>query len=178
MMNHCPECGTKLFVKNKFCSKCGFKLSESITKNKIDTVASDIKFGISNIQRELKESETLNKISSKSKTTIEETAKVVHYGGSKLFRLLGILGLVAIFVVIINPFITDNEFVIEASYKNNVKNKVFTNYASFIGEVFGAIILPIILVYIGFWKSKKIKDFIIFPLICALIVYLIKIFVE
>ncbi|WP_289060355.1 zinc ribbon domain-containing protein [uncultured Zobellia sp.] len=173
-IKYCSNCGNRMEVTHKFCVECGNSAPEKKTDNKIDNSLNRAKDTFSNISKEFSESETVNSISQNAKKIAKETSKKAKHTGNKFLFFLGILGSLALIIVIINPIITPNRFVIYSAYETYLEGSK-NGYAGFIGQVSGTIILPLILIYAGFRKYKSFIGFVFWPIVVALIIITIDI---
>lgn len=164
-MSYCINCGEHLEKNFKFCSSCGNSARPSQTQNRIDKGFSTIQKNISSVHKEFSESETINKVSEKSEKLI-----------NKVLRVFGVLGLITLSLMFLNPLITGNDFVIKSAYETNINVMgIFKSYAGFFGEIFVTIIAPLLLIFIGFKENSTIQILTIL-LTMGLTIYTITLF--
>jgi hypothetical protein len=166
---YCTECRNKIEKSHKFCVECGKSTSEKKTTNKIDNSVNKVKRGFTSISKELSESETVNVISNKAYKLAKETTETAKDVGNKFLKFLGIIGFIVLALMIINPLVTGDDFVIKSAFDSNLGGNR-SNSAAFIGEITGTIILPLIFIYFGFRKNKTIIEWIFWPLIIGLLI--------
>lgn len=156
-MKYCSECGSNINVESKFCSGCGMELNNGKQNdNKIDKSVGVVKSGISSVQKELTESKTLGIIASNTKRLIR-----------KIMRILAYIGIIILGIMIIQPFITDKDFVLVTASR-----KPYFNEGRFIGELMAPIILPIIFIYLGFKRKHSIKGFLLLLVIISILLFI------
>jgi hypothetical protein len=146
-MNYCTNCGNQLNDESKYCSRCGTQVSQISNKNKIDEKFGKLNRNLSGIKKEISESKQVQNFGKKSD-------KVAY----KVLRFFGYIGLIVLVLMILYPFVTGNQFVINSAYESN---KAWVgqrnNYIGFFGEILIALYFPLFLIFIGFINNKILK---------------------
>ncbi|WP_298515443.1 zinc ribbon domain-containing protein [uncultured Kordia sp.] len=154
-MKKCPRCDFEVKNTYKFCPSCKttFNRVEQKTQNKKSTSCNGCgKIILSNIKFCEKCSKTLSQ-----KNRVNKIDNSISRVGNILLKISASIGVIVLFIMVIQPIITGEDFVIESVYNRYLKNSfsISTFFSGFIAELIGPIIIPLILIYFGFKKNEN-----------------------